>query len=131
MICKLFLQVILDDEIQMIRVPFSHGALCRTDLFESAGRLVLPMQNYPKRGLTTKLRTVNSRTNDWASDSARCSHSCLQVQATASHWSARTGQTRKPRTVFSITIESARWRFWAVTFRRRVIAPLRPTDRSW
>ena len=40
--CKLFLQVILDDEIQMIRVPHSHGALCRTTVFESAGNPVLP-----------------------------------------------------------------------------------------
>src|ERR1022692_1904876 len=131
MICKLFLQVILDDEIQMIRVPLSHGALCRTDLFESAGSLVLPMRNRQTRGLIAKRRIVSSRTNDWASDSAHCSRSCPLVPAIASLWFARTGPIRRLPIDFSITIESARWRFWAVIFRRRVSALLQPTDRFW
>src|SRR5271168_3631526 len=128
MICKFFLQVILDDEIPMIRVPLSHGALCRTTLFESAGRLVLPIQNHPTRGLIAKLRTASSRMNDWAIDSARCSHSCPQVRATAFRWSAKTGRTRRPHTDFSTTIESVKRRFSAGIFKRRAIALVQPTD---
>ena len=97
MICKLFLQVILDDEIQIIRVPLSHGALCRTTLFESAGSHVLPMQNLPRRGLIARLPTASSRMNDSASDSARCLASYRRVRVTVSRWSAKTGQTRRPR----------------------------------
>src|ERR1035438_6492673 len=131
MICKLFLQVILDDAIPMIRVPLSHGALCRTELFESADRLLLPMQIRRTRGSIAKPPIVSSKMSGWANDSDRCFRSYRRVQEIAFRWSAKTGQTRKPHTAFSITTESVKRRFCVGLLKGRAIELLRQTGRSW
>jgi len=108
----------------MIRVQRSHGALGRTTMFESAGTQLLPTKSRTTRGSIANSPTMNSWTSAWANDSDRCSNNYPRFRATAS-------RTRRRRIDFSTTIESAKRRFWTVTFRRRAIVRQQPAGRSW
>ena len=131
MACKLFLQVFLDDEIQIVRVPLPHGAVCRTRLFDRAGGPLLPMRNRRAHGSSGNLPTVSSKTSGSVSVSDRCSRNCRRGRAIASRWSVRTGRILRRRTGFLITIGSAKRRYSLVISKRPTIEFGQQPVRCW